>query len=229
MSPKKIRISKHMMKEDKLVTIAFRLSEWVQKNTQKILTLAGVVVAIGVIAFIIFSTRARRSESAYQLLGNATVAFRVGNLNQAISDMETITSKYGGTKAAPQASFLLGNLLFFTGQFDQAISAFEEFRKKYKQDPFLLVSSTSGIAQCYLEKKEFGRAGDFFIQAFESDPQGVLAKKCLLSAGFSYGWAKDFEKAKSAYQKVLELFPEAPEATKAKMELAEINFRYAEK
>ena len=37
------------------------------------------------------------------------------------------------------------------------------------------------------------------------------------------------EKAKSAYQKVLELFPEAPEAAKAKMELAEINFRYAEK
>lgn len=229
MSPKKIRISKHMMKEDKLVTTAFRFSEWVQKNTQKILIGAGAVVAVGVIIFVIFSTRAQRNERAYQLLGQATVAFRLGNLNQAISDLETITNKYGGTKAAPQASFLLGNIFFASGMFDQAISTFEDYRKRYKDDPFLLVSSVSGIAQCYLEKKEFGRAGDLFFQAFETDPQGVLAKSCLLSAGMSYVRAKDTEKAKSAYQKIVELFPDAPEAIKAKKELAEINYSYAEK
>lgn len=229
MSPKKIRISKHMMREDKLVTTAFRFSELIQKNTKRVITVAGVVVVAGVVIFIIFSARAQRSEKAYQLLGQATVSIRLGNLNQAISDLETITSKYGGTKVALQASFLLGNIFFASGMFDQAISTFEEFRKRYKDDPFLLVSSISGIAQCYLEKKEFGRAGDFFFQAFESDPQGVLAKYCLSSAGFSYAQAKDYEKARSAYQKVVELFPDAPEAVKAKKELAEINYGYAEK
>ena len=229
MSPKKIRISKHMMREDKLVTTAFRFSEWIQKNTQRILTVAGVVVAVGIIIFVILSTRAGKGEKAYQLLGQAIVAIRLGNLNQAIPDLETITNNYGSTKAAPQACFLLGNIFFASGMFDQAISTFEEFRKRYQDDPFLLVSSISGIAQCYLEKKEFGRAGDFFYQAFESDPQGVLAKYCLSSAGFSYARAKDYEKARSAYQKVVELFPNAPEAVKAKKELAEINYGYAEK
>ena len=229
MSPKRKRITKHMMKEDKLVTATFQLTEWVQKNTQKILKAAGVLVAVGVIIFIFLSTRARRSEKAYQLLGKATIEFRLGNPNQAISDLETVANRYGGTKAAPQATFLLGNIYYYSDQFDQAISTFEKFRRKYEDDPLLLTSSISGIAQCYLEKKEFDRAGDFFLQAFESNSQGVLAANCLLSAGFSYSQAKNFEKAKSSYRMVVELFPTSQEAIKAKKELAEIDYGYTEK
>lgn len=229
MSPKRRRITKHMMKEDKLVTTTFRLTEWIQKNTQKILRVVGVMVAVAVVIFIILSTRTRRNEKAYQLLGKATLEFRMGNLNQAISDLETIANQYGGTKAASQGTFLLGNIYFANGQFDKAIATFEQFRRKWKDDPLLLASSLSGIAQSYLEKKDFNRAGDFFSQAFESDSQGALAANCLLSAGFSYSRAKNFEKAKSSYQRAAELFPNSQEAIKAKRELAEIDYSYAEK
>lgn len=227
MSPRK-RITKHMMKEDKLVTTTFRVTEWVQKNSQKILMGAGAVAAVAVVIFIFFSMRAQRNEKANQLLGQATMDFRTGSLNQAISKLETISSKYGGTKAAPQAIFLLGNIYFHNRQFDQAISIFEKFTKKGADDPLLMASSLFGIAQCYLEKKEYGQAGDFFQRAFESDRQGVLAANSLVSAGFSYSRAKDLEKAKSSYQKVVELFPQSQEALKARRELAEINYSYAE-
>jgi len=229
MSPKRRRITKHMMKEDKLVTTTFQLTEWIQNNSQKILKVGGVIVVVGIIIFIFLSTRARKIEKANQLLGKATTEFRLGNLNQAVMDLESITNQYGGTQAALQATFLLGNIYFQSGQFDQAISAFERFKTRYKDDPLLLASSISGIAQCYLEKKEFNRAGDLFFEAFESDSQGVLAANCLLSAGFSYSQAKYLEKAKSSYQMLETMFPNSQEAYKAKRELAEINYGYAGK
>jgi tetratricopeptide (TPR) repeat protein len=229
MSPKRRRITKHMMKEDKLVTATFQLSEWIQKNTKKILRVAGVIVAVGIVIFIIISTRARRNEKSYQLLSQATLEFRVGQLNQAVSNLETVVNQYAGTKAASQATFLLANIYFYNGQLDQAISTFEKFKDKYKDDPLLLASSLSGIAQCYLEKREFMRAGAFFSQAFESDSQGVLAANYLLSSGFSYSQGKDLEKAKSSYQKIVEFFPNSQEAVKAKKELAEIDYSYVDK
>jgi tetratricopeptide (TPR) repeat protein len=218
-----------MMKEDKLVTATFQLTEWIQKNTQKILRVAGVIVAVGIVIFIILSTRARRNEKSYQLLSNATIQFRMGQMNQAVSSLETLVNQYAGTKAASQATFLLANIYFYDGQLEQAISTFEKFKSKYKDDPLLLASSLSGIAQCYLEKKEFIRAGDFFSQAFESDSQGFLAANYLLSAGFSYSQGKDLEKAKSSYQRIVELFPSSQEAVKAKKELAEISYSYVDK
>lgn len=227
MSPRR-RITKHMMKEDKLVTTTFRVTEWVQKNYQKILMVAGAVVAVAIVVFVFFSLRAQRNEKAAQLFGKATLDFRMGKLNQAISTLETVVNKYGGTKAAPQAIFLLGNVYFQNRRFDQAISTFERFTRKGKGDPLLMASSLFGIAQCHLEKKEFNKAGEFFDRAFESDSEGILAANALLSAGFSYGRAADFEKAKSSYRRVLELFPQSPEALKAKKKLAEIDYGYVE-
>lgn len=228
MSPRKRRITKHMMKEDKLVTTTFRVTQWVQKNSQKILMVAGAAAAVAVVIFIFFSVRAQRNEKANQLLSQATLDFRGGNLDRTVSNLQTVASRYGNTRAGPQATFLLGNIYFHNRQFDQAISMFEKLAKKAVDDPLFTTSSLFGIGQCYLEKKEYNQAGDFFYRAFESSPQGVLAANSLLSAGFSYYRAKDFEKAKSAYQKVVELFPQSPEALKARRELAEINYSYAE-
>jgi len=228
MSPRRRRITKHMMKEDKLVTTTFRLTQWVQKNSQRILQVTGAVVAVAVVIFIFLSVRAQRNQKASQLLSKATMDFRTGNFSQAVSELETIATKYGGTRSGPQAIFLLGNIYFHNRQFDQAIATFQRFAEKKVDDPLLTASSLFGTAQCYLEKKEYSQAGDYFYRAFESNPQGVLAASSLISAGFSYSRAKDFEKAKSSYEKVAELFPQSQEALKAKRELAEIKYSYAE-
>lgn len=228
MSPKR-RITKHMMREDKLVTTTFKLTEFVQKNLNQILMVAGgiLVVALAIIFFL--SSASRRTKEADQLLGKASFELRIGNLQQAVMDLNSVTSRYGGTKAASQAIFILANAYFYSKNYDQAQQTFQRYIDKYKKDPLFLAAAYAGIAQCHLEKKEYSLAGEFFLKAFQSDPLGFLSPGYLLSGGNAFKNGNDLERAKQTYQKLIDQFPESAECNQAKRELAEITYGYISK
>lgn len=208
------------MKEDKLVTTAFKLSEWIQKNLNQVLMVAGGVVLVAVVIFFIFSSMARRNQKAADLFGKATLEFQAGNAGQAITDLHTIMDKYGGTRSAGPATFYLATAYFYAKDYANAQAMFQRFTEKYK-DPLFLASAQAGIAECQMEKEEFQAAGDNFVKAITFKPDGLLTPQYLFSAGRAYLKANQKEKAKEVFERLIDQYPDSKEAYKAKEQLAE--------
>jgi len=220
MSPR--RITKKEMKEDKLVTTAFKLSEWIQKHLNQVLMVAGGVVLVAIVVFFVFSSKAKRNQKAAELFGKATLEFQTGNASQAITDLHTVMEKYGGTKDAGQATFYLATVYFYAKDYARSQAIFQRFIEKYKnEDPLLLASAQAGIAECQMENGEFQTAGDNFVKAVSSKPDGFLAPQYLFSAGRAYLKANQKKKAHEVFKRLIDQYPDSKEAYKAKEQLAE--------
>jgi TolA-binding protein len=219
MSPR--RITKKEMKEDKLVTTAFKFSEWIQKHLNQVLMVAGGVVVVAIVVFFVFSTMGRKSQKAADLLGKAAMEFQAGNVGQAITDLHTVVDRYGGTKSAGSATFYLATAYFYTKDYANAQVMFQRFLEKYGEDPLSLASAQAGIAECHMENGEFQAAGDNFVKAVSLKPEGLLASHYLLSAGQAYLKANQREKAKEIFKRLIDEYPDSKEAYKAKEQLAE--------
>ena len=214
------------MKQDRLVTTTFQLTEFVQKNLNQILMVAGGVLMVALVIIFFLSSASRRVKEADQLLGKASSELRIGNFQQAVTDLNSVISRYGGTKAVSQATMFLANAYFYSKDYDQAQQTFQRYVDKYRKDPLFLGAAYAGIAQCRLEKKEYSQAGEFFVKAYLSDPLGFLSPGYLLSGGNAFKYGNEFEKAKQTYQKLIDQFPESAEWNQAKRELAEITYGY---
>lgn len=209
------------MKEDKLVTTVFKLTEWIQKHLNQVLLVAGGVVLVALVVFFIFSSKAKRNQKAAELFGKATLEFQVGNANQAITDLHTVMEKYGGTKSASQATFYLATTYFYSKDYAKAKAVFQRFIEKYPDDPLFLASAQAGIAECDMEGGQFQSAGDNFIKAISFKPEGLLVPQYLLSAGQAYLKANQKEKAKEVFKRLIDQYPDSKKAHKAKEQLAE--------
>jgi TolA-binding protein len=220
MSPR--RITKKEMKEDKLVTTAFQLSEWFQKHLSQILMVAGGVVLVAVVIFFVLSSKAKRNQEAAELFGKASLEFQSGNASQAINDLHAVMERYGGSKDAGQATFQLAIVYFYAKDYARSQAIFQRFIEKYKDaDPLLLASAQAGIAECYMQNGEFQAAGDNFVKAVSFKPDGLLAPQYLFSAGSSYLKANQKGKAKEVFKRLVDQYTDSKEAYKAREQLAE--------
>jgi outer membrane protein assembly factor BamD (BamD/ComL family) len=213
-----------MMKEDKLVTTAFKLVEYFQRNLNRILLFSGIAVVLIVAVVFFFQLQIKREQKARNLYSKARAELSSGNYLQAINDLNIVSSSYGGTEVAPQAMFLLGNAYFYSRNYDRALVTFEDFSKRYKDDPQLSSSALAGIAQCYLEKSDYLSAGEYFVRAAEADTGSFLASDFLFQAGYCYRKGGGIEKAKEILERIIENSPESQEVYQAKLHLAEITY-----
>jgi len=224
MSPKKVRITKHKMKEDKLVTTAFKFTEYIQKHTREFLIAgAGVVVVVLIVLFVISSNK-RRSQKAAEFLGKARVELEAGEFQTATIGLQSIVRSYGGTRAAQEALHLLGNAYYYSRDYDQALRHFQDFVTKYpKSDPLLLSGAYSGIGDCYMQKEEYTQAAEFYLKAADKNPEGFIVSSYLLSAAQAYSFANQLDKAKEIYERIIQKYPNSKAEFRARLELAGIS------
>jgi outer membrane protein assembly factor BamD (BamD/ComL family) len=215
------RITKKEMKEDKFVTFTFKLSEWIQKHLNELLMGAGGVILVVVVVFFIFSSQAKRERNASELLGKANLALQVGNTGEAMGNLQTIVNKYGGTKSAGPASFLLASAYFYAKDYVQAQSFFEKYLEKYKEDVLLTASAQAGIADCHMQRGNFVQAGQDFLDAASLNPQSFLAPQYLLQAASAYLKADRKDKAREVLNKLILEYPDSQEVHQAKILLTE--------
>ncbi len=221
MSPGK-RITKKQMKEDKLVTSAFKTSEYIQKNP-KLFIIGGAVAAIVFIAVILFMWNIdNKNSEAERYLVRAQIANDSRMLNDAIIDLKTIIDNYSDSRAAGQACYLLANIFFENKNYEEAIIYFKKMVSDYPQDKMKAAGSAAGAAACYEELGDRGEAGRYYQMAAEINPVEMWAPEYLLEAGRNFTAADSLELARSAYNEIINSFNTSREINTAKRALAEI-------
>jgi len=223
--PRPVRITKRQMKEDKLVTTTFKVTEFVQTHTRTFIIALVALVAVTVVVVFAISGRSARSREAAGLLGRAYLTMTVGNAELSVSDLKTIVDDYGSSSSAPLATYYLADLYFRIGSYEKALEYFQLYVDEYHHNQFLTVASLVGVADSYMELGRPASAGEFYLKAFQADTAGLEATRQLLRSGQAYLLAGEKQKAEEVFQQIIDDYPYSLQIQDARMGMAEATLK----
>jgi TolA-binding protein len=221
MSPAK-RITKKQMKEDRLVTTAFKASEYLQKNPKPFL-IGGSAAAIIFIAILLFFWNIdKKNDEAEGYLSRAQLANDRGLTNEAIADLKKVVDEFSSSRSASSACFTLSNILFDNRNYEEALQYFVLTVEKYASDKMKAASAAAGAGACHEQLGNRQEAGRYFKMAAALYPEEMWAPEYLLRAGWNFAAAGDDESARQAFNEIISKYAKSKELNTARRSLAEI-------
>jgi len=228
LSPEK-RISKRQMKQDKLVSTAFQISEYVQNNKKYFMAGVVSVIIIGLIIYLINYSIAQKGYAAEELYGKAQIASAMRQPTLAINDYKTIVEQYGSTKTADRACYMLGKAYYDQNNCDSAMYYFNVYINNYGKAIILLGGAYGGVANCLEKKSDFAGAGEYYFNAAELIDDDLQSPEFYMSAGRAFNKAGLYENAVMSYQLVVDKYPRTSYFSNAKKKLAEVKYKVDKK
>lgn len=184
-----------------------------------------ILGAIGAILLLIIGFfgyryyQSTQDEEAQTEMFPSVFQFEADSLKKALSGdganpgLVNIADSYGSTKAGNLASFYAGVALLKQGKFDGAIDHLKNFSSS---DLLVQARAYALIGDAYMEKKSYGDAADYYQKAADYKSNKYFTPGYLMKLAVAYENAKENDKAVSAYNQILEKYPEAAEAPNAR-------------
>jgi tetratricopeptide (TPR) repeat protein len=197
-----------------------RLGQWIQSHRQAAIYLgAGLAVAALVGVWSMWSGRQSEVRAAEQL-SQARFALESENLPLAASEFASIAANYSGTRAADEATMLLGRVRLMQGQNDQAVTVLKDFapgaHRLYRAQAFSLLGAA------YENLGRWADAADAYQKASGAALWSFLEAQLLLDAARGWAAAGDTAKAVANYSRVVKEFPETGPVVEAQVRLGEL-------
>lgn len=224
MSPEK-RITKRHMKEDKLVSTALKTSEYIQNNKTYFIGGLAAIIAIGLAIYYFNYSIAQKDYHANELFGKAQLAAAMQQPVLAINDYKIILTEFGSTSIADRACYYLGKTYYSQENCDSAIFYFDRYINKFGKENILLGAAYSGAANCYEDRNDFAKAGEYYFNAAELSDDELNSPGYYMAAGRAFSEAEQYENAVKAYQQIIDKFSRNAKASSAKEKLAEVKYK----
>jgi TolA-binding protein len=217
------RITKKQMKEDRLVTTAFKASEYIQKNRTPFI-IGGVAVGIIFIVVVLMLWNAdKKKNEAQALMARAQLGFDTGQVETAVDDLITLAENYSGTDYAARACFTLASYYYNQKDYGNALNYYNKIISLYDKDKLMLASAFAGAAACHEIQGDNSEAGRLYSQAADINPDKLWAPDYLLKAGLNFLVAGDTAHARSAYARIDSSYGNTMQANKARKLMAEVS------
>lgn len=180
------RLTKHEMKEDSFVTLAFRAQEYIQSNQRTLLVGVGAIV-LAVAGFWFFSSASERSEAeAELLLSQAFTRVQQNDMAGAAAVYREVSDQHSGTPAAREAVFYLANLQFVGEQWADAITHYESYLASYSSfDPGRNAAARAAIGDAHQALGDHTKALESYEQALDVRGGEYLKSEIFLAAARS--------------------------------------------
>lgn len=192
---------------------------WLQANAKPILIgLAGaVIVAGGIFGYRAMS--ASKATEASAALYRAQVPLLEGKLPEAQAALQSVATRYSGTRSGEQASLLLAQALYDLKQYQGAITMLEKARGSASADAkgsfeAMIASGYENMGQLEKAAEHYGAAASATSVRTEKEQYQTSQARSLLLAGKT-------EEAKKIFQE-LALDTGSPAAQEARVRLGEI-------
>ena len=181
-------------------------------NKYKIILIIAVpvIIAITVAVTLIISSSENKSREAWNKLWeasrNQTLAIQSDSkekdkvLTRAINEFNYVINDIAADKVSPWAMFKLGGTYFASEKYDKAIETYGRFLKE-NRNHYLAPFVKQTIGYSYEQTGQLKSA----IEQFEKINEEILLVQKNLDLGRCYEKMGDSEKAKDAYNAVLEL------------------------
>ena len=225
--PKK-KISKRELKQDTLVTTYVKVTSFYETYKKQISIGVTALVVLIIVAVVFFKNRGENSERAMTQLGAVFQLYDNGQYQVAIdgvpernvAGLKSIVENYGGTRAGEMARFYLASAYYQLGNYDGALTNFEEFSAP---DELLAVTRLAGIGECYEARGMHKEAAESFEKAATKYAKDASAAENLNNAARNFGKAGEKEKAIDLYKRLKKSFPASSFAREADRFIAELS------
>jgi len=192
-------------------------------------------IGIGLVALILavpgyMYYQQQQSKQANEMLGKILPTYEQGDYEQALNGtgqragLLTIANDYGSTSAGNLAAFYAANALYEQGEYDRALTYYQQFEKA---NALFGASAYAAEASIYESRGEYEKAASHYEQAAAQYKNKLTAPGYLLEAGQAYEEAGNLAAAEEAYQKVLDTYPDADEVQTVKRYLARVKTKQA--
>lgn len=197
----------------------YGIEHWAERNPKIIIGMvSAIVLALGGYFgwnYYIGNQEGQAQKEMFQ----AVHYFESDSLNLAFNGdgnhlgFKQIIEDYGMTKAGNLANFYAGAICLKQGKYPLAVFYLEDFKAN---DMLVQPRAYSLIGDAYMEQNDFENASKWYTKAAGYQPNKEFTPGYLMKAGLAYEKLNQNEKAKEAYQKVIDTYYESSEVQNAK-------------
>ncbi|HYJ32498.1 MAG TPA: tetratricopeptide repeat protein [Candidatus Binatia bacterium] len=199
------KLTKRQMKEDPLVTAAFRATEVWERFGRTILIAAGGILLLALLVFFVLRTRAQAEQRAMGDLFRAQVALTQGDAQSAAPMLKELVDNSPGTRAARDAMLLLGDAMMAQRNPKEAATWYQKFVDKAGGDKTLERAGYLGLGAALEDGGQFAPAADAYAKSAERSTSDNDRGRAMLSEARSLMRAGQTRKAVEIYQKTATL------------------------
>jgi len=197
-----------------------RTEMFIDDNKEKLLTIVGIIVLIGVGIWAYFNYyKTPREEKASSQMYQAELLLQSDSVSRALNGdanfpgFLTIIDQYSGTKAANNAKYYAGACYMKLGEFDKAIDMLDGFSTS---DPVLGAMSTGLIGDAYMEKGDTDKAIKYYEKATDKAKGNTFAAPLYMQKlAVAYEKLQKFKDALAVYEQIKAKFPSSTEGRDA--------------
>lgn len=225
---------KNKQEEEVLVDVQESLSKiekYLEENKKSLTVIVGAIIAIvvGYFAVDIFYQQPREQEGQLEIY-QAQQYFEADSMSLALNGnglnlgFVEVADKYSGTKAGNLANYYAGICALNLGQFQEAISYFDNFSSN---DPILSVIATGSIGDAFMEINQPKEALEYYNNAVSGQENNLVVPFYLKKAGILAESEGNLDLALKHYTRLKKEFADSREALDADKYIARIETKKA--
>ncbi len=219
----KVKLSKRQIKEDKFTSFMLNAKDRFLENWQY-WVISAVVVALVVVAVSYYATsQSNKEREASARYSTAVLEFRNGQSDIAILSLQQVVDNYSSTTIAEQARFMLGTINFEEKNYAEAITHFEKYLERFKNNKLNRAGAHAGLAACYENQGDYEQAAANFEEAVNVYADGPLAGDYMVGAMRCYLYLGNVEKARGFRDRIADEFPQTELANRAERLFTEMS------
>src|SRR2546427_8966305 len=204
------KITKRQMKEDPLVTAAFKATDLWERHGSRILLVAGGLALVGLLAFFMTQAGAKAEEKASGDLFRASLMVNQGDYASAGPMLKEIIDIQPGTDAAREAMLYLGDALLAQKKPGEAASWYRKYVEKAGGNREKSQLGYYALGTALEDGEEFANAANAYAEAARRSASDNQRGRAMLAQARSLLRAGQTSKAAEVYRAIL-LLPSADE------------------
>jgi tetratricopeptide (TPR) repeat protein len=161
------KITKRQIKEDPLVTAAFKATLFWERHGAKILIGVGAVALLCVLAFFMMQARSKAEAEASGDLYRASLAVANGDYASAAPMLQEIVNGQPGTDAAREAMLYLGDAQMSLGKPAEAVTWYRKYLEKAGGDRERVRIGHYALATALEDSRQYVAAAEAYAEAAE--------------------------------------------------------------
>lgn len=195
------------------------VEQWIEHNPKIVFGVLGVLILLAGGYFGYRYYIGTQEELAQREMFQAVRYFESDSLNLAMDGdgnnlgFKQIVEDYPLTPAGNLANFYAGAICLKQGKFPLAIVYLKDFEAN---DQLVQARAYSLIGDAYMEQKTYDEAATYYDKAASYKPNKFFTPSYLMKAALAYEKANQKDKAKQAYQRIIDEFWESSDYQNAR-------------
>lgn len=198
-----------------------RIESLVKENYRHASVL-GVVIVFVIVFVPVFRHYSHKRHA--EVLGAVERALANETIETKLSLLQDVVDEYGGTLAAVQALYYMGDAYYGSGQYGLARECYEQYLQEYPRGQFA-PNAQEGVAYVAESEGKFDEAIGHYMKLVETYGDSHIAQHAWYNIGSCHEQTGEWAAAADAYETQLSLHPMSAWTGKAETRLGEIRFK----